>query len=152
MPCFVASICLALIFTCNSDVSCNIADTQAHDRNSIIRIWYIYLHVCTCIYLVYNTYFLHTQNLQAPDSLFSDLHTFEFDDHPLSDDQTVMASVKMFRDSGLASSFRIDDRVSYMYIVHTCRFMVIVTVSTSCVIMCKCTCILAVDIDFFSCF
>ena len=57
---------------------------------------------------------MHTKKLQAPDSLFSDLHKFEFDDHPLSDDQTVMASVRMFRDSGLASTFRIDDRVSYI--------------------------------------
>ena len=30
MPCFVAYICLALNFTCNSDVSYNIEDTQAH--------------------------------------------------------------------------------------------------------------------------
>ena len=69
--------------------------------------------MCTTLISVHS---LHIQNLQAPDSLFSDLHTFEFDDHPLSDDQTVMASVKMFRDSGLASTFRIDDRVSYIHV------------------------------------
>ena len=57
---------------------------------------------------------VHTQKLEAPD-LFSDLHKFEFDDLPLSDDQTVVASVRMFRDSGLASTFRMDDRVSYEY-------------------------------------
>ena len=63
-----------------------------------------------CIYL---------QNLSVPDSLFSDLHTFEFDDLLLSDDQTVMASVRMFKDSGLANTFKIDDKVSLNVTLHT---------------------------------
>ena len=59
----------------------------------------------------------HTQQIPAPDSLFADLHTFEFDDYHLSEDQTVLASVRMFRDSGLTATFRIDDKVSCIYSV-----------------------------------
>ena len=53
--------------------------------------------------------------------MFSDLHKFEFDDLPLNDDQTVLASVRMFRDSGLTATFRIDEKVSFILCtVSTC--------------------------------
>lgn len=68
---------------------------------------------------MYDRCILYLQNLSVPDSLFSDLHTFEFDDLLLSDDQTVMASVRMFKDSGLANTFKIDDKVSLNVTLHT---------------------------------
>ena len=64
--------------------------------------------------------YIHPQQLQVPDSLFSDLYTFEFDDYPLNDDQTVLASVRMFKDSGLASTFKIDDQVSLLLLHVQC--------------------------------
>ena len=40
------------------------------------------------------------------------LNVFEFDDINLSDDETVLASVRMFHDTGLSTTFRINDKVS----------------------------------------
>ena len=40
------------------------------------------------------------------------LHMFEFDDMHLSDDETLLASVRMFHDTGLSTTFRINDKVS----------------------------------------
>ena len=41
------------------------------------------------------------------------LTSFKFDDLPLNDDHTALASVRMFIDSGLIERFKMDSKVQY---------------------------------------
>ena len=41
------------------------------------------------------------------------LSSFKFDDLPLSDDHTALASIRMFIDSGFVERFKIDTKVQH---------------------------------------
>lgn len=81
-----------------------------------------HVHVCmntviTCM-CVTHEHFVYLQRLSLSQTTFKGLDMFEFDDTSLSDDQTVMASVKMFSDSGLTTLFKIDEKVRCLRTSH----------------------------------
>lgn len=49
--------------------------------------------------------------MAVPESLAINLNSYTFDDLPLREDETVLASVRMFIDSGLMESLRMDRQV-----------------------------------------
>ena len=51
------------------------------------------------------------QLLPVPEAKQYCLMSFRFDDLPLNDDHTVLASVRMFIDGGLVEKFKIDLKV-----------------------------------------
>ena len=52
-----------------------------------------------------------SQQLEVPSVNSIQLDTFEMDDLPLSDDETVLASVRMFMECGHIERFRIEPKV-----------------------------------------
>ena len=61
--------------------------------------------------------YLVLQSLSLPTANKFNLTSFNFDDEPLSDDDTVMASVRMFIDRGLMKQFKISKRVSTLILL-----------------------------------
>lgn len=72
-------------------------------------VWSVYLLLCwSCV-----------QGYPIPRSSSYGLSTFKFDDLHLSEDETVLGSVRIFIDAGLLEAFKIDSKVCMC--VHVCK-------------------------------
>ena len=63
------------------------------------------------------------QKLRVPEVVAIELCSFGFDDLPMSENETVLASVRMFTDCGFLEKFKIDQKVcktlsSVFFITH----------------------------------
>ncbi len=76
-------------------------------------------------YVLANSVF---QCVSVPEADQYHLLSYSFNDLLLNDDQTVLASIRMFMDSGLVQKFKIDTKVCSVHVV--------------CCICCMCVCVL----------